>query len=277
LPVIATGVSHVYRRGEAGEARARDHIDIVIERGEFARIAGAAGSGKTTLLQSLCGLQRPTEGRVAIDGIEAPKARGAAAMAIQFPERALFADTILEDVAFGPTNMGLPKEEAELCAIESAGAVGLEEELLARKPAELSHGQRRLAALAGVIAVKPRYLFLDEPTAGLDPRMRGRVIRALVELNRAGMAIVVASHDLEHFLGVCGRLIVLERGSIAIDGKPDELVTREDVESLGLALPLSIAAARHLSRRGVNVPWNAGPEELAEHVRRMEHEGARPG
>jgi energy-coupling factor transport system ATP-binding protein len=139
----------------------------------------------------------------------------------------------------------------------------------------LSHGQRRLAALAGVIAVHPQYLLLDEPTAGLDSRGKGRILRALIELNRAGMAIVVASHDLEHFLSVCGRLIVLDRGRIAADGRPDELVTLEDVESLGLALPPSIAAARHLSRRGVVVQWNVSPEELAEHLRRMEHEGAR--
>jgi energy-coupling factor transporter ATP-binding protein EcfA2 len=277
LPVIATGVGHVHRRGEPEEARALDHIDIVIERGEFVLIAGAMGSGKTTLLQSLCGLQRPFEGRVTIDGIEVSKARGAAAMAIQFPERALFADTVLEDVAFGPTNMGMRKEDARQRAIESAGAVGLEEALLARKPSELSHGQRRLAALAGVIAVKPRYLFLDEPTAGLDPRVRSRVVQALVDLNRAGMAIIVASHDLEHFLSICGRLIVLDRGRIMVDGQPDELVSLEDIESLGLALPPSIAAARWLSRRGVAVRWNVSPEELAEHLRRLEHEGARQG
>jgi energy-coupling factor transport system ATP-binding protein len=195
-------------------------------------------------------------------------------MAVQFPERALFADTVLEDVAFGPANMGMRKREAESRAIESAAAMGLEEEILARKPAELSHGQRRLAALAGVIAVKPRYLFLDEPTAGLDPGTRGRVIRALVELNRAGTAVIVASHDLGHFLGVCGRLIVLDRGRIAFDGRPEGLVKLEGVESLGLALPPSIAAALWLRRRGVHVPWNASPEEVAEHLRRMEHEGA---
>jgi energy-coupling factor transport system ATP-binding protein len=274
LPVIAAGVGHVYRSGEPGEARALDRVDVVIERGELVLIAGAMGSGKTTLLQLLCGLQRPAEGRIAIDGIEAPKARGAATMAVQFPERAMFADTVLEDVAFGPANMGMRKGEAEPRAIESAAAMGLEEEILARKPAELSHGQRRLAALAGVIAVKPRYLFLDEPTAGLDPGTRGRVIRALVELNRAGTAVIVASHDLGHFLGVCGRLIVLDRGRIAFDGRPEGLVKLEGVESLGLALPPSIAAALWLRRRGVHVPWNASPEEVAEHLRRMEHEGA---
>jgi energy-coupling factor transport system ATP-binding protein len=274
LPVIATGVSHVYRRGEPQEARALDHVDIVIETGEFVLITGAAGSGKTTLLQSLCGLQWPAEGHITIDGIEASKARGAAAMAIQFPERALFASTVYDDLAFGPLNMGLKKDGARERVLEAAGAVGLSEELLSSGPGTLSHGQRRLAALAGVIAVKPRYLFLDEPTAGLDPRVRSRVIRALVELNRAGMAIVVASHDLEHFLGVCGRLVVLEHGRIVIDGKPDELVTMEGIESMGLALPPSVAAARWLRRRGVAVQWDVSPEELAGHLRRMEHESA---
>ncbi len=275
MPVIASGASHVYHRGEPVEARALGPIDIVVERGEFILIAGAAGSGKTTLLQSLCGLQRPTEGRVTIDGIEASKAQGASAMAIQFPERALFADTVLDDVAFGPKNMGAREDDAMRRAIESARAVGLEEELFARKPAELSHGQRRLAALAGVIAVNPRYIFLDEPTAGLDPGTKKRVVRALAELNRAGTAVIVASHDLEHFLGVCGRLVVLDRGRMAFDGKPDGLVALEGVESLGLALPPSVAAARWLRRRGVAVHWNVSPVELAGHLGRTGHEGFR--
>ena len=273
MPVIAAGVGNVYGRGEPGEARALDNINMAIEGSEFVFIAGAAGSGKTTLLTTLCGLQRPSEGRVTIDGVEALKARGMAALAIQFPERALFASTVLDDLAFGPVNMGVKKDEAAERAIEAARAVGLDEGLLSAGPGALSHGQRRLAALAGVIAARPRYLFLDEPTAGLDPGMRGRIIRLLAELNRAGTAVVVASHDLGHFLGACGRLIVLDRGRIAFDGKPEGLVALEGADTLGLALPPSVAAARWLKRRGISVPWNVSPGELAGHLRRLEHEG----
>jgi len=212
---------------------------------------------------------------VTVDGLDATKARGVAAMSIQFPERALFASTVYDDVAFGPLNMGLSKKEVKGRGAEAMGSVGLGDELSGIDPRMLSHGQRRLAALAGVFAVRPRYLLLDAPTAGLDSRGKGRVLHALAELNRSGTAVIVASHDLGHFLGACERLVVLDRGRIVIDGKPDELVTREGVGSLGLALPPSVAAARWLRGRGVVVPWNVSPEELAGHLRRLESEGAR--
>lgn len=275
MPLIAKDVSHIYRRGEPGEVKALDGINISIERGEFVLIAGAVGSGKTTLLQCLSGLLRPAAGRVTIDGADAVKARGAAAMSIQFPERALFAPTVYDDVAFGPTNMGLSKDRTMERVLEAIRRVGLSEELLASHPRALSHGQRRLAALAGVIAVKPRYLFLDEPTAGLDSRGKLHVVRTLIELNRGGMAIIIASHDLEHLMGACARIIVLEGGRMAIDGTPDTLVSNDYAVSMGLALPPSVAAARWLKKKGIDAPWNVRPEALAGHMRRIEREGAR--
>lgn len=275
MPLTAMGVSHVYRRGEPGEIRALEGIDLSVERGEFVLITGAAGSGKSTLLQCLSGLMRPAEGRVTIDGVDASKARGIIAMAIQFPERALFASTVYDDIAFGPKNMGMGKSEVDERVREAAGVAGVDERLLGNDPGALSHGQRRLVAMAGVIAVKPGYLLLDEPTAGLDSRGKERVICALKELSRSGTAVVVASHDLGHFLGACSRLIALDHGRIAVDGKPDALVAREGVEAMGLALPPSVAAARWLKGRGVNVHWDISPEELAGHLRRMGREGAR--
>lgn len=274
MPLTASSIGLTYHRGEPDETRALAGIDVSIDRGEFVLVSGATGSGKTTLLQCLSGLMRPTEGRATIDGVDAAKARGAAAMSIQFPERALFASTVYDDVAFGPRNMGIGKHDANERVLEASRAVGLGEELLDSDPRALSHGQRRLAALAGVIAVRPGYLLLDEPTAGLDSRGRSRIIRALAELNEAGTAIIVASHDLGHFMGICGRMLVLDRGKIIFDGPPEEAVSCDAVYSVGLALPPSVLAARWLMRRGVAVRWNVGPEELAEHLRRMEHEGA---
>jgi energy-coupling factor transport system ATP-binding protein len=267
MPLTAGDVSHVYCRREPGEAKALDRINVSIDRGEFVLVTGAAGSGKTTLLQCLSGLMRPTTGRVAADG--------AAATSIQFPERALFASTVYDDVAFGPRNMGVSKDETDERVLEAVEAVGLDKGVLARDPRALSHGQRRLAALAGVIAVRPRYLLLDEPTAGLDSKGRSRVIRALMELNEAGTAMIVASHDLGHFMGICGRMLVLDRGKIIFDGPPEEAVSCDAVYSAGLALPPSMLAARWLRLRGVDVPWDVSPVAVAGHIRGQGLEGTR--
>jgi energy-coupling factor transport system ATP-binding protein len=277
MPLIAEGVGHTYRRGEPEGARALDGVDITVERGELVLVSGAAGSGKSTLLQCLSGLVRPTEGRVTVDGADVSKARGVLAMSIQFPERALFASTVYDDVAFGPANLGLPAEEVEARVADAMERLGLGAELSGADPRALSHGQRRLAALACVLAAGPEYLLLDEPTAGLDSRGRERVLTALAELSRSGTAVVVASHDLGHFLGACTRLVVLDRGRMAFDGAPEGLLTLEGVESMGLALPPSAAAARWLRGRGIEAQWNLGPEELAGHLRRLCREDARHG
>lgn len=262
MPVTAKGLSHVYRRGEPGEVRALDSIDISINDGEFVLLAGANGSCKSTLLHCLSGLLRPAKGTVRIDG--------AAALSIQFPERALFADTVFDDIAFGPLNMGMKKSEARERVLETALRVGLNADLLEHDPQTLSHGQRRLAALAGVIAMNPRYLFLDEPTAGLDPAAKEHIVNALASMCREGMTIVVASHDLAHFMGTCRRMLVMDRGTIVYDGKPGGLVLRDDMQEL--ALPPSLIAARCLRKQGIDVPWNISPEEAAAYFRRI-HEG----
>jgi energy-coupling factor transport system ATP-binding protein len=271
MSLMAIGVSHTYRRMEPGEDRALDGVSLTIDAGELVLLAGANGSGKTTLLQCLSGLLRPTAGRVAIDGVDATRSR-MAAMSIQFPERALFAGTVYDDVAFGPMNMGMKKDEARERVFWALKAVGLGEELIERHPRTLSHGERRLAALAGTIAAGPRYLFLDEPTAGLDSRGKRHIVSTLTGLSKGGMAIVIASHDLEGLMGVCGRILALDGGRIAIDGKPDELLSFKDVGRLGLALPPSVLASRWLKGHGVDAPWNISPEALAGHLRRIQDE-----
>lgn len=259
MPIVAKGVSQVYRRGEPAETFALDGIDLTISEGEFILIAGANGSGKSTLLHCLSGLIRPMKGTVHIEGT--------AALSIQFPERALFADTAFDDIAFGPFNTGLEKCEARKRALEAAECVGLDKGLLSRHPRTLSHGQRRLVALAGVFAIRPRHLFLDEPTAGLDPATKELVVETLVRLNREGTAIVVASHDLAHFMGACSRTLVMSGGKVVFDGKPEGLISREDIK--GLALPPSLIVARWLRKRGIDAPWNISPEAAAAHVRRI--------
>lgn len=276
MPVIARGLCYTYDRGGPGEARALDGIDLTIGAGEMVLVAGANGSGKTTLLQCLSGLLRPDAGRVVIDGVDATRCCFIA-MSIQFPERALFERTVLEDAAFGPLSKGKGVEEARRCAARAIEAVGLGREAFMADPSSLSQGERRLAALAGALASRPRYLFLDEPTAGLDSKGKARIARVLAGLALEGTAVVVASHDLMNFMGVCGRMIVLDNGRIAMDGKPGDIVSLEGVERLGLYLPPSVAVARWLRCRGVYATWDIGPEEAATHIRRLLNEGGGMG
>jgi energy-coupling factor transporter ATP-binding protein EcfA2 len=272
LTLIAGDVRHVYARGEPDEVLALDLKALRVEDGEFVVIAGNSGSGKSTLLRCLAGLLRPTSGEVAIDGIDVRKCRGLIGLAVQFPERALFGKTLYDDVAFGLRNRGLGEDNVRRGVLGTIGLVGLDERLLICPPRSMSQGQKRLASLAGAIAQGPKYLFLDEPTAGLDPVGRRKVIEALARLNRDGMAIVAASHNMAHFSGTLGRLVILESGKIKFDGKPDELVSLEGLEALGLALPPSLVCARDFMRRGIAVEWDAGPEKIAELLRRA-HEG----
>jgi energy-coupling factor transport system ATP-binding protein len=276
MPLTAKGLCYTYERGGPGEARALDGIDLTIEVGEMVLIAGANGSGKTTLLQCLSGLLKPDAGRVVIDGVDAVKC-ALTVMSIQFPERALFERTVLEDVAFGPLNRGKGREEARRCAARAIEAVGLGGKAFMADPSSLSQGERRLAALAGAIASQPLYIFLDEPTAGLDSNGKGRIARILAGLAREGTAVIVASHDLAHFMGVCGRMIVLDNGKVAMDGRPADIVSLDDVERLGLSLPPSVAVARWLRRRGVYASWDIRPEEAAAHIRRLLNEGTGMG
>jgi energy-coupling factor transport system ATP-binding protein len=272
MALMVENLCQVYSRGEPDEVKALSIEKIKIEPGEFVVIAGNSGSGKSTLLRCLAGLMKPTSGKISIDGVEARKTRDRIGLAVQSPERALFEKTLYDDVAFGLRNRGYSDSETCVKAHDAIRKVGLDEDLLICPPSSLSHGQKRLAALAGVIALNPPYLFLDEPTAGLDACGRRRVIDALAGLNRDGMTIVAASHNLAHFSEVVSRLVILGSGKIWFDGAPDGLVSEEGLESLGLSLPPSLAYARELVKRGMVLEWNVGPEKLAEALGR-DHEG----
>ena len=264
MALMVENLCQVYSRGEPDEVKALSIEKIKIEPGEFVVIAGNSGSGKSTLLRCLAGLMKPTSGKISIDGVEARKTRDRIGLAVQSPERALFEKTLYDDVAFGLRNRGYSDSETCVKARGAIRKVGLDEDLLTCSPRSLSHGQKRLAALAGVIALKPPYLFLDEPTAGLDTCGRHRVIDALARLNRDDMTIVAASHNMAHFSEVVSRLVILASGKIWFDGKPDGLVSVEGLESLGLSLPPSLTYARKLVKRDIAVKWDAKPEKLAE-------------
>ena len=187
------------------------------------------------------------------------------ALAVQFPERALFGHTLYDDVAFGPRNRGMDERQIKSRVDRAIETVGLDKELLNISPRELSNGQKRLAALAGILVTGPKYLFLDEPTAGLDAQGRERVMKILTQLNREGTTIVIASHDLTHMMDVCRRIIIMDGGGIAADCPPQELISLKCLESMGLALPYQLKVARELWRRGVRVE-DMSPEKLAEGI-----------
>jgi energy-coupling factor transport system ATP-binding protein len=268
LPISLTGLSHFYRKGEPDETWAFRDISLSIIEREFTVIAGRNGSGKSTMLHCMSGLMKPSEGKVAIDGKGAAASRSLIALAVQFPERALFGQTLYDDVAFGLHNRGMDEKQIKSRVDRAIEAVGLDKELLSISPRELSNGQKRLAAIAGIIITEPRYLFLDEPTAGLDAPGRTRVLNILARLNREGTTIVVASHDLANIMDVCHRVIILDRGGIVADCPPQELISLKCLESMGLALSYQLMVARELWRRGVQVE-DMSSENLAEGIRRM--------
>jgi energy-coupling factor transport system ATP-binding protein len=265
LSVSLTHVSHYYRKGEPDEIWAFRDVSLSIMEREFTVIAGRNGSGKSTLLHCLSGLMKPSKGKVAIDGKDASASRGLIALAVQFPERALFGHTLYDDVAFGLRNRGIEEIQIKSRVERAVETVGLDKELLSISPRELSNGQKRLAALAGILVTGPKYLFLDEPTAGLDAQGRSRVMKILTHLNQEGTTIVIASHDLTHMMDVCRRIIILDGGVIAADCQPQELISLQCLGSMGLALPYQLKVARELWWRGVQVE-DMSPETLAEGI-----------
>lgn len=267
MPVSLTGVSRLYRKGEPDETCAFRDISLSIPEKEFTVIAGRNGSGKSTLLHCMSGLMKPSRGTVTIDGKDAAASRSLVALAIQFPERALFGQRLYDDLAFGLRNRGMDEKQILDRVDLALETVGLDKELSGISPRELSQGQKRLAALAGIIVMRPKYLFLDEPTAGLDATGRERVLKILEHLNREGTTITVASHDLTHILGVCRRIIIMDGGGVSADCQPQDLVSLNCLESMGLALPYQLKVARELWRRGVQVE-NLSPEKLAEGIRK---------
>lgn len=262
-PVIKTeGLTHIYGAGTPFERRALDSIDLELCEGEFVGLIGHTGSGKSTLIQHLNGLLKPSSGRVLLDGkdiwekdSDIRQVRFKVGLVFQYPEYQLFEETVAKDIAFGPRNMGLAEEEIEERVREAAAFVGIDEESLEKSPFELSGGQKRRVAIAGVIAMRPEVLILDEPTAGLDPRGRNEILGRIQEYHRATNAVVVlVTHSMEEAARYADRIIVLDDDGIHCSGTPAEVFARAgELEEIGLDIPMVTKVFRELKKRGVAV------------------------
>ena len=255
------GVSFYYGAGTPFEKKALDNIDFALEKGDVVGIIGHTGSGKSTLVQTFNGLLKPTEGRVLFDGTDIHKDKKAlrgicfrVGLVFQYPEYQLFAETVREDIAYGPQNMGLGKEEIESRVVRAAKSVGLDEKYLDASPFDLSGGQKRRAAIAGIMAMEPEVLVLDEPSAGLDPKGREDIYSAVNEYReRTGAAVVFVSHSMEDMARYAKRIIVVSGGRIAMDGAPKEIFTRcGELAAMGLDIPQISRLLSILREKGVS-------------------------
>ena len=264
MPIIQVeNLTHVYSQGTPFEKVAVDNISVEIEAGEILGIIGHTGSGKSTFIQHLNGLLKPTSGRVFFDGqdIHASKetardVRFQVGLVFQYPEYQLFEETVFKDIAFGPKNMGLSESEITERVHEAAGFADVPESILEASPLELSGGQKRRVAIAGVIAMMPRVLVLDEPTAGLDPVGRESILQKIMDYRRETQGtILLISHSMDDVARLATRLLVFDRGKIAMDGTPAQVFDRaEELKSMGLTVPAATEIALALRRRGIDIP-----------------------
>ena len=246
MSIILDKVNYVYSMGTAYEVWALRNINLKIEDGEFIGIIGHTGSGKSTLIQHLNGLLKATGGGIYYNGediydddYQLKELRSKVGLVFQYPEHQLFETTIFEDVCFGPVNQGIPKNEAGLRAFEALKNVGMPEELYDQSPFDLSGGQKRRVAIAGVLAMKPEVLILDEPTAGLDPKGRDEIFEQIVRMHEEEhMTIILVSHSMEDVAKYVDRMIVMNQGQILYDQTPANVFAHyKELESIGLAAP----------------------------------------
>lgn len=246
MSMILDKVNYVYSAGTAYEIQALKDINLKIEDGEFIGIIGHTGSGKSTLIQHLNGLMRATSGGIYYNGEDIYEKdysmrdlRNKVGLVFQYPEHQLFETTIFADVCFGPMNQGLSKNEAGLRAFEALRSVGLPEELYYQSPFDLSGGQKRRVAIAGVLAMKPEVLILDEPTAGLDPKGRDEILDQLALMHEERkITVILVSHSMEDVAKYVNRIIVMNQGSVMYDGQPKEVFRHyKELEAVGLAAP----------------------------------------
>jgi energy-coupling factor transport system ATP-binding protein len=261
--IRAENLRHVYSEGTPFEKVAIDGINVTIPHGQFVGIIGHTGSGKSTFIQHLNGLLKPTSGRVLCDGQDINESkkithdvRFKVGLVFQYPEYQLFEETVYRDIAFGPGNMRLSPEEIDRHVREAASFVGIDEDLFERSPLELSGGQKRRIAIAGVIAMRPGVLILDEPTAGLDPEGCRQVLGNICDYReKTGSTVILVSHSMDDVARIADRLIVFSAGSIYMDGTPSEIFSRPDeLTDIGLAVPEPTAIAMELRRRGIELP-----------------------
>ena len=263
MGITLEGVNYTYQAGTPFEGRALFDINLTIKEGSYTAFIGHTGSGKSTIMQLLNGLNVPTEGAVIVDDIkitansknkEVKPVRKKVGLVFQFPESQLFEETVLKDVAFGPQNFGVSIEEAEQLAREKLAMVGIHEEFFEKNPFELSGGQMRRVAIAGILAMEPEVLVLDEPTAGLDPKGRRELMTLFKELHQNGMTIVLVTHLMDDVANYADYVNVLEGGKLVRSGYPKEVF--QDVaflESKQLGVPKITKFAQQLVKRGLHL------------------------
>ena len=261
--ILTRGLCHIYSADTPFEKVAIENVDVRIPQGELTAIIGHTGSGKSTFIQHLNALLTPSKGQVLLDGEDINRdkftrrdVKWKVGLVFQYPEYQLFEETVYRDIAFGPTNMKLSKEEIDERVREAARFTGVSEELFDKSPLELSGGQKRRIAIAGVIAMRPEVLVLDEPTAGLDPAGCARILENIRHYREeSGATVLWVSHSMDEVAKIAGRIIVFDRGGIVMDGTPAEVFARaEELTAIGLDVPRATELAMALRRRGVKLP-----------------------
>lgn len=265
-------LDYVYMQGSPFERKALDNVNLEINDGEFIGLIGHTGSGKSTLVQHLNGLLKPHDGRVLVNGQpttvkgeELKKLRCQVGLVFQYPEHQLFEETVYKDIAFGPMNLGLSKKEADERVKEAMNYVGLSYDLMEKSPFDLSGGQKRRAAIAGVLSMHPSVLVLDEPTAGLDPAGREEILTQIKSIYlKSKMTVILVSHSMEDVARLVNRLIVMNGGKVAMDGTVSEVFSRGDeLRGMGLNVPQVHLLVDELIRRGVPLNRNIYTVEKA--------------
>ena len=286
MPIVIEHLNYVYMSGGPYETHALDDVSLTIEDGEFVGLIGHTGSGKSTLVQHLNGLLLPTSGTITVDGLNiADKAtdrraiRRKVGLVFQYPENQLFEETVEKDIAFGPKNLGLDDAEIDRRVRDAMRKVALDYDALhERSVFELSGGQMRRVAIAGVLAMEPRTLVLDEPCAGLDPRGREEILGLIRDLHRdTGATIVMVSHSMDDVASLAERVIVMNHGRVAMDGTPREVFSRgAELRAIGLDVPQAVMLADKLRERGFDVPQGVyRVEEIKAVIEGIVEKGAR--
>ncbi|MCD2347473.1 energy-coupling factor transporter ATPase [Clostridium guangxiense] len=263
MSIKIENLTHIYMPGTPFEKKALDNVNIVIKDGEFNVLIGHTGSGKSTLIQHINGLLKPTSGKILVDDVDITDKsvkmsdiRKKIGLVFQYPEYQLFEETIEKDIAYGPTNLGLSEEEIHNRVKRAMNIVGLDYETFKNKsPFDLSGGQKRRVAIAGVVAMEPKILILDEPTAGLDPSGRDEILYQIKKLQEEyGMTIILVSHSMEDVAKVADKIFVMYNAKCILNGSPEEIFTEVDtLESVGLAVPQVTYLVRKLRERGFNI------------------------
>ena len=262
MSIIIDKLNYIYSPGTAYEKQALKNINLVIEDGEFIGLIGHTGSGKSTLIQHLNGLVKATSGGVYYNGADIYDAdynlkelRTKVGLVFQYPEHQLFETTVINDVQFGPKNLGLPQLEVELRSFNALKMAGIDDSLLDVSPFALSGGQKRRVAIAGVLAMQPEVLVLDEPAAGLDPAGRDEILGLLKKLHEeSNTTIILVSHSMEDLAGYVDRMLVMNKGEIVLDGKPGQVVQFEkELEKIGLGVPQPAKVIHQLKEAGADI------------------------